>query len=259
MAYYGGHVQVHPKEYMVYWGWGESGAFPSSQKCSSETLTEGSITATLGCDPDGAGKYMADFVQQMGGTGWANVSTQYYQVDSSGNTQYVSNDKEVLAGIWADDSNTSPRSPRRRRATPRARPTPTRTWPQEAARAAAHFGVKGAGLVDANFIIIQPPAYSDPNALNSGYCAFHDYTLRRRAGELLLRPAKYVQQGLSYTEHAVLAGDQLGGINVCGAERRQYDASNRASASSTASRSSSVTRSRRRSPIPAPRARWGAA
>ena len=31
MAYYGGHVQVHPKEYMVYWGWGQSGAFPSSQ------------------------------------------------------------------------------------------------------------------------------------------------------------------------------------------------------------------------------------
>jgi hypothetical protein len=43
-------------------------------------------------------------------------------------------------------------------------------------RAAAHFGVTGADLKNANFIIVQPPAYSDPNALNSGYCAFHDYT-----------------------------------------------------------------------------------
>ena len=29
MAYYGGHVQVTPKEYLVYWGWGESGACPA--------------------------------------------------------------------------------------------------------------------------------------------------------------------------------------------------------------------------------------
>src|SRR5919201_957422 len=27
MAYYGGHVQVKPREYLVFWGWGEKGAF----------------------------------------------------------------------------------------------------------------------------------------------------------------------------------------------------------------------------------------
>ena len=75
MAYYGGHVQTTPKEYLVFWGWGEKGAFPASQTCSSENLTEGSFTATLACDPDGAGKYMADFVQQLGGTQWAGVQT----------------------------------------------------------------------------------------------------------------------------------------------------------------------------------------
>src|SRR5205807_7091365 len=53
MAYYGGHVQTTPKEYLVFWGWGEKGAFPASQTCSSEALTEGSFTATLACDPDG--------------------------------------------------------------------------------------------------------------------------------------------------------------------------------------------------------------
>src|SRR6201995_4846940 len=84
MAYYGGHVQTTPKEDIVFWGWGEHGAFNASQTCSSESLTEGAITATLACDPDGAGKYMADFVQQMGGTDWAGVQTQYYDTDSSG-------------------------------------------------------------------------------------------------------------------------------------------------------------------------------
>src|ERR1700749_310218 len=50
MAYYGGGVQTTPKEYIVFWGWGEHGAFNASQTCSSESLTEGAITATLACD-----------------------------------------------------------------------------------------------------------------------------------------------------------------------------------------------------------------
>src|SRR5579884_3329935 len=28
MSYWGGHVQTSPKEYLVFWGWGEPGAFP---------------------------------------------------------------------------------------------------------------------------------------------------------------------------------------------------------------------------------------
>src|SRR6185437_2373725 len=105
MAYYGGHVQTTPKEYLVFWGWGENGAFPASQTCTSENLTEGSFTATLACDPDGAGKYMADFVQQLGGTNWAGVQDQYYQTDSSGAQQSITNPSEQLAGIWVDDTN----------------------------------------------------------------------------------------------------------------------------------------------------------
>src|SRR3982074_2991401 len=50
MAYWGGHVQVTPKVYLVYWGWGQAGAFPSSANCQAETITEGPSTATLGCD-----------------------------------------------------------------------------------------------------------------------------------------------------------------------------------------------------------------
>ena len=46
MAYWGGHVQTAPKVYIVYWGWGDSGAFPGAT-CSPETITEGAISATL--------------------------------------------------------------------------------------------------------------------------------------------------------------------------------------------------------------------
>jgi hypothetical protein len=111
LAYWGGHVQVHPKEYLAFWGWGEPGAFPG-RKCSSEAITEGSLSATLACDPDGAGKYMADFEQQMGGTGWANVSTQYYQSSSSGN-QYISNDHRSRSTVRSATSRATPvrRSP----------------------------------------------------------------------------------------------------------------------------------------------------
>ena len=98
MAYWGGHVQVNPKIYIVYWGWGQPGAFPAGQGCQSETLTEGSSAATLACDPDGAGKRMADFVHQLGGTQWAGTQTQYYQQGPSGQKQFITNPSEQLGG-----------------------------------------------------------------------------------------------------------------------------------------------------------------
>ena len=122
MTYYGGRVQVHPKEYLVYWGWGQSGAWPSGTTCSPKTITEGSLSATLACDPDGAGKYTADFLAQAGGTSWAGVSTQYYETDSSATQTAIANDPNLLAGIWVDDSDRTRRR-RRTRATPPGRPT----------------------------------------------------------------------------------------------------------------------------------------
>jgi hypothetical protein len=56
MAYFGGTVQVNPKIYLVYWGWGEAGAF--------DHVTPGRPAN----DPDGAGALMTRFVSAMGGT-----------------------------------------------------------------------------------------------------------------------------------------------------------------------------------------------
>lgn len=209
MAYYGGHVQTHPHVYLVYWGWGEKGAFPTSQTCTPETITEGSMSATLACDPDGAGRYMANFVQQMGGTQWAGEQTQYYQT-SGGTQQAITNPKEQLAGIWVDDTNSITNLPQTSASNP-AGPTNTYTdLAAEATRAAKHFGV--TDLADANFVIAQPPSYSDPNALASGYCAFHDYTYPGVEGGIY----NGLPTGISYTNMPYALAINSGGTNVCG-------------------------------------------
>jgi serine protease len=163
----------------VYWGWGEKGAFPAKDNCTSETIAEGTVTATLPCDPDGAGKYTANFAYQMGGTAWEGTTTQYYRTSGS-QKQYITNPEHPLKGIWVDDTNSITNLPKTSSSNP---PGPTNTYTDlaaEAARAATHFHVSDLG--DANFVILQPANYSDPNALASGYCAFHDYVIPKLEG-----------------------------------------------------------------------------
>jgi hypothetical protein len=174
MAYWGGHVQVTPQVYLVLWGWGQTGAFPASRTCAPETLTEGALSAQLACDPDGAGRRMADFLAQLGGTAWAGVQTQYYQVDASGRQQHVTNPSEQLAGIWADDADPASALATSSASNPAGATNTYTLLAQEAARAVAHFGI--TDLADADVVVAQPQSFSDPNAQAQGYCAFHDYT-----------------------------------------------------------------------------------
>jgi hypothetical protein len=209
MAYHGGHVQINPKTYLIYWGWGQGGAFPG-RTCSPQALTEGAISATLPCDPDGAGKYMADFVNQMGATDWAGVQTQYYQTDASGRQQFITNPSNQLAGIWVDDTNDATGIPKTSLSNP-AGPSNTQTvLAQEAQRAAAHFGV--SDLANANFVVIQPPGLSDPNALSTGYCAWHDYTQPGLSGGVY----NGIQPDLAFTDMPYALAINSGGTNVCG-------------------------------------------
>jgi hypothetical protein len=214
MAYWGGPVQTRPKEYLILWGWGQAGAF-GSQPCHSESINEGSTAATLACDPDGAGKYMADFVRQMGGTQWANLQSQYFQTDSAGHQTYINENGNLLAGIWADDTN--PGNLAKTLSTNPAGPTNTYTeLAAEATRAAAHFGVRGSALTNANFIIAQPPKFSDPNALSSGYCAFHDFTEPGSPGNSYYNYPT-VGRHIAYTNMPYTLAITTGGQNDCGA------------------------------------------
>ena len=210
MAYWGGHVQTVPKVYIVYFGWGEPGAFPAGEKCKAEKLVEGSFKASLKCDPEGAGKRMADFVQQMGGTEWAGVSTQFFQNGTGGSEEHITNPTEVLGGIWADNTNPADLSKTSAEAEPGSGNTYT-DLAAEAARAAAHFHVKD--LANADFVIAQPQDFSDPNAYASGYCAFHDYTQPGVAKGLY----DSVTPDISYTNMPyVLKINSESGANDCG-------------------------------------------
>jgi hypothetical protein len=214
MAYWGGHVQTSPHVYVIYWGWGEKGAFPAGQPCTAEKLVEGTTTATLKCDPDGAGRYMANWVYQLGGTQWAGEQTQYYQTvnDSAGKpyNQHIGNPANQLGGIWVDDANSITGLPKTSASNA---PGSTNTYTDlaaEAARAAAHFHV--TDLANADFVIAQPANYSDPNALSTGYCAFHDYTQPVLEGGIY----NGLPRGISYTNMPYALSINSGGANACG-------------------------------------------
>jgi len=165
MAYFGGHVQLSPKIYMVFYGWGEKGAFSTCTRPKGDPVT---------CDPDGAGQRMINFVSQLGGTTWAGTQTQYYEtVNQNGNTYnlHIGNPANQLKGIWIDNS-TAPIDPKDTAPT-----APGHTYTklaQEAQRAVSHFRV--SDLLNSQFLIIQPQNFSDPEAASAGYCAWHDYT-----------------------------------------------------------------------------------
>ena len=165
MAYFGGHVQVAPKIYVVYWGWGEPGAFDHS--------TPGMPAD----DPDGAAARMTAFIKAMGGTAWAAVSTQYYET-VNGQNVYIQNPVNVFGGAWYDD------------ATPTHDNLSGLELAQEAQRAVAHFGI--TDLHDSQIVIAQPQKFNEAGFNGGvGYCAWHDYT----------QPQYYpgVQPGISFT------------------------------------------------------------
>ena len=212
MAYYGGHVQVTPKIYLVYWGWGSSSAWPAGTSCQTTNLSYagGTITGTLPCDPDGAGKYMADFVDQMGGTNWAGVQSQYFQTDSSGNQQFIQNPTEQLGGIWVDDTNPNT-LPKTSLSDSGASGTNTETvLAKEAQLAIQHFGI--TDLANAQIAILQPRGLSDPNALAQGYCAFHDMTYPGVADGIF----NGITQGIAFDNIPYQLAINQSGVNVCG-------------------------------------------
>ncbi|MGZ4281262.1 MAG: hypothetical protein ACXVEM_03695 [Gaiellaceae bacterium] len=166
MAYFGGHVQIAPKIFLVLWGWGQAGAF--------DHTTPG-MPAN---DPDGAAQRMTNFVKAMGGTAWAGSQTQYYMLDAGGNEVHIQNPSNVYGGVWYDDTN------------PIHNNVSGLELAQEAQRAVAHFGV--TDLQNSQFVIAQPQKYNEAGFNGGvGYCAWHDYT----------QPQYYpgVQPGISFT------------------------------------------------------------
>src|SRR2546429_6783005 len=134
MAYFGGHIQVQPKIYLVFWGWGQAGAFDHT------------TPAMPANDPDGAAARMTAFIKAMGGTAWAGGQTQYYELDN-GQEVHIQNPANVFGGAWYDDTN------------PTRHSVTGLELAQEAQRAVAHFGI--TDLHDSQVVVAQPQNYSE--------------------------------------------------------------------------------------------------
>jgi hypothetical protein len=150
MAYFGGQVQVNPKIYLVYWGWGEPGAFDHS--------TPGQPAS----DPDGVGLLMQQFIAAIGGTKWGHISSQYYQNNYNGTFSNVGNPAHQLAGVWHDD------------VTPIQDNLAPIDLAGEAARAVQYFHI--TDLTDSNIVVATPQKYNEAGFNQNQYCAWHDFT-----------------------------------------------------------------------------------
>ena len=137
MPYYGGPVLLKPRVYIVFWGW------PSN-------------------DRDGYAKQLVSFFAGIGGSAWAGVATQYYEVDAKGARHYVTNPRNQLAGVWYD----------------KARP-PKHVYGEgligpEAVRAAQHFHI--TDLHNSTVLVASPPGRNPTGFVEGQYCAWHSWT-----------------------------------------------------------------------------------
>ncbi len=159
-----GVLSGHAKVYLVFYGsqWGSKS-------------TDGNGNATFSGDANGA----APVAQQMFkgvGTGselWSAELTQWCDGPnvSSGATSCPANGNfipyqsgGVLAGVWYDNSVSSPSS------------ATGNQLGQEAVNAAAHFGNTTAASNRYAYYVIMSPTGTNPDAYQGAYCAWHDWT-----------------------------------------------------------------------------------
>ena len=145
LAYNGGLVQTQPKVYLVFWG-------------SEWNAKSG--------DPNGVQPLLNSFVRAIGGKGWLNTATQYYEI-VNGTQHSVGNPGKLLAGAWVDPS-----------APPRS--VSDAQVQAEADRAARRFGDTSSS---ANYIVALPHGVTTPG-FGSQFCAYH-----RSRDRLLYQPA----------------------------------------------------------------------
>ena len=137
LFYHGGAIEQAAKVYIVWWGsqWASSGA---------------------------AQTYVSNFFSGVGGSSWANSTTQYCQGVPSGTVQcgsngtHPSNPTRELGGTWSDTSSV-PTSPTQSQIA------------AEASALAAHFG--GVNTT-ADYMVFTPSGHSE-NGFGTQWCAYH--------------------------------------------------------------------------------------
>jgi hypothetical protein len=154
----------HEKVYVVFYG---------SQWGTRSTNSAG--YSTFSKDPSGEAARVQAFFKGLGADNelWSGVLTQYCEGIATGSTSCPSTAAHVayptggaLAGVWADESASSPKQ------------ATGNQLAKEAIKAAAHFGnTTAASNRDAQYVILSPTG-TNPDGFNTSggqFCAWHDY------------------------------------------------------------------------------------
>jgi len=146
LSYHGGPIQQFAKAYIVWWGPQWQSGFTTGAYSSAQ-----------------AQAYVSDFFSNVGGSPWANSTTQYCSGVAVGTTQCGSagthpanQPVNQLAGTWNDTSSV-PTSP---------------TQAQIQNEAAALAGQFGGVKPDANYMVFTPTGHSE-NGFGTSWCAYH--------------------------------------------------------------------------------------
>jgi hypothetical protein len=153
-------VEQTPAVYLVYWGTEWANGFQTAD-------TDGTLysSATLQ-------RYLNSFFSHVGGSGWANIQTQYCNVllpgasSCVGGSGFVTNPAHQLKGVWTDPTPV----PSDIVASGLAQNLVDDPIAAEAMRASAHFGYDA----QATYIILTPP-----RTIATGqpvYCGYHTQT-----------------------------------------------------------------------------------
>ncbi|HKB34283.1 MAG TPA: hypothetical protein VKF16_10500 [Candidatus Dormibacteraeota bacterium] len=149
LSSHGGAIETTPVVFITYWGASWSTGFSTGGYTSAQ-----------------AQNYVQSFFTNVGGSSWANSTTQYCQNVASGTTNCasvsgavnVTNPRGQLAGTWNDTS-----------------PVPSRLGTSsiagEALRAVAHFGYNA----NADYMVFTPTGQST-SGFGTQFCAWHSST-----------------------------------------------------------------------------------
>lgn len=133
-SYFNGPVLVDPKVYLIFWGYKKAG------------------------DPEGVAKLLQSYIGAMGGSSHNNILTQYYEIVGS-KTNYITNPKNQLGGVWFDEKNPIP-------------PEPTDAQvAAEALNGVARFGYDASG----SYVVALAHNHGG-QGFGSQWCAYHSAT-----------------------------------------------------------------------------------
>ena len=83
LQYIGGTILAHPKVFITFWG--------SDWKDLSIDFASANVYG-----------FLPGFLEQIGGTPYMETLTQYYQENPDGSKTFVSNDSNLVKGVWVD-------------------------------------------------------------------------------------------------------------------------------------------------------------